>query len=289
MRRIVLGTVAAVLLAGCGAGAGKKSTALPSSVTIGIAPWTVQAGEDRIWCKTMKVPFDQTIDVSKFTIDMAPGSHHFILYRTTANLPDGFGDCPAMGNETFVVGSQNPGTFAFAYPQGLAMPLFAGEQLVLQSHYVNASNAAIQAKVDVTMDLIPHSEVTNYVETFLIPDTSFAIPPQTFGYTDGGKNQTETPGLNILSISSHMHKRGTLFTIAEIGATSSNNLFTTTTWDAPPIKVFDPPLVTDASKKLHYQCTWDNETTHTIHFGPTTEDEMCIMVVTVYPALDYAP
>ena len=286
MRKLMLAAV--LVLTGCAGGSKKAAT--PTSSAIGIEPWTVAPGEDRIWCKTMKVPVGATLDVSKFTITMTAGSHHFILYRSTSNVPDGFGACPAMNNEAFVVGSQNPGVFEFGYPAGLAMPLFSGEQLILQSHYVNASASPITAQVDVKMDLMPHSAVTDYVETFLIPDYDFTIPAGTMGYTDGGKDEPETPNLNILSISSHMHKRGVHFTIDEVdSAAVSERLFETTIWDAPPITRFDPPRPTSSSKKLHYQCTWNNETGSPIHFGPTTEDEMCIMVVTVYPALDWAP
>ena len=289
MRKVLqAASVASLLLAGCAGGS--KSSPTPTSSTIGIEPWTVAPGEDRIWCKTMKVPVGQTLDVSKFTITMAPGSHHFILYRSSSNLPDGFGACPAMNNEAFVVGSQNPGTFEFGYPEGLAMPLFSGEQLILQSHYVNASTSPITAQIDVKMDFIPHAQVTDYVETFLIVDSSFAIPAHTTGFTDGGQDQSETPGLKILSISSHMHKRGTHFTIDEVDSSAvSERLFETSVWDAPPITTFTPARPTDSTKKLHYQCTWTNETDNPIYFGPTTEDEMCIMVVTVFPALDWAP
>lgn len=281
---VFLGTGAA----GCKGSSGAK-TSQPAA--IGIEPWSVQPGEDRVWCKTMKVPVGATLDVNSFTITMAAGSHHFILYRSTDNLPDGFGDCGDMNNITFLTGSQTPGAVTNAYPAGLALPLFSGEQLILQSHYVNASTSPIEAKVDVQMTTIPHDQVTDYVQTFLIVDSSFAIPPGTTGYTDGGKDLTETPNLKILSVSSHMHKRGIHFTIDESGADMPvpERLFETTEWHAPPIATFDPPRPTSASHSLHYQCTWNNETASPIYFGPTTEDEMCIMVVTVFPALDYAP
>jgi len=61
----------------------------------------------------------------------------------------------------------------------LAMPLFAGEQLILQSHYANASGSDITGQVDVDITTIPHSQVVDYLETALVLDTGFAIPPMT--------------------------------------------------------------------------------------------------------------
>src|SRR4051812_25469811 len=153
MRRWVF-AFALLSAAGCGGGSGKSSTA-PQSVHLGIEPWTVTAGQDHIWCKTMKVPGDVTLDANSFHIKMSSGSHHFILYRSSQAYPDGFGDCPPMGGEaTFVTGSQTLDA-TYSYPPGLAMPLFAGEQLILQTHYANASGSDITGQVDVDVTTIP--------------------------------------------------------------------------------------------------------------------------------------
>ena len=66
------------------------------------------------------------------------------------------------------------------------------------------------------------------------------------------------------------------------------SLFDTTQWDAPPVTKFTPAIATQSGKHLHYQCTWTNDTNAPIVFGPTTSDEMCIMVITIFPAIDYS-
>ena len=285
-------TVAAAGLAaaaGCSDGGSSGSASPGDVVTLEMEPWQVAAGEDRIWCKTMKVPSDVTLDVSKFTITMPAGSHHFILYRSDSNVPDGFGDCDGM-DRTFVVGSQTYGEFEVAYPEGLALPLFAGEQLVLESHYSNASSDPITATVTVDLHTIAHDQVEDYLQTVLVPYSDFSIPPNTTGYVDG-MTVPEFAGYNVLSMSSHGHKRLKRFTVDRTvaGSAGTTRVYESTDWESPEITEFTPPLAGQSGNELRFECTWDNETNQPIGFGSTTEDEMCIMVLTFFPAYSYSP
>ncbi len=288
--RLAGGLFLAVVAAGCNDGPfGEEGDGGgdPQTVHLGIEPFEVAQGEDHVWCKTMKVPSDVTLDVTSVKITMAPGSHHFILYRSDNDLPDGFGDCTEMDDRLFVTGSQTP-VSEWSLPEGLALPLFAGEQLILETHYANASDGPITGEVDVELRLMPHDEVEDYIQTVLIPYTDFEIPPMTTGYVDG-MTIPEIGGYNVLSISSHTHKRATLFTIDHLTDAGTERVFTNDDWHAPPTHTFDPPLRTDSDNGWRFECTWTNETDHPIHFGTTTEDEMCIMVMTFFPAYSYSP
>lgn len=257
------------------------------ALTIGIEPWQVAPGQDQVWCKTMKAPGDGTWDVSKIRVNMTGGSHHFILYRSDVDLADGFGDCTEM-DRTFMTGSQTPGTYEVEFPEGKAMPIFGGEQLVLESHYANASTDEVTAQVTVDFFTIPHGDVEDYLQTALLSYDDFEIPPVTPDYTDGA-SISEIPGLSIWMLSSHTHKRMTNFTADRVEAGIPTRIYENDDWHAPVQTVFDPPFVGQAGNELAWSCTWNNETDQPIHFGPTTEDEMCILVATFFPALDYSP
>lgn len=289
VREIVFGLLvgSSLVVSGC---KGSEGSSAPESnvVTFGIEPFEVATGEDRIWCKTMKVPSDVTLDVRKWKITMPEGSHHFILYRSEANLPDGFGACTEMNDRVFVTASQTAGSFETEYPAGLALPLFAGEQLILETHYANATGGPITAQVEVEAHTMAHEDVTDYVQTVLAPYTDFSIPPMTNGYTDGA-SVNEAPGFKVIAMSSHTHSRATLVTIDRTVGGVTSRVFENTDWHAPVIKNFSPPLEGASGNSLRLECTWNNETDAPITFGPTTDDEMCIAVLTFYPAYSYSP
>jgi len=298
MRLISGFAVVAVLVAGCtnasspvdgdddDDGSGPDDPAL----TIGIEPWTIDPGEDAIWCKTMKVPGEpgEVFDVSKIRVNMNSGSHHFILYRSSSDLPDSFGDCTEMNDRTFITGSQTPGTFETQFPEGKAMPIFGGEQLILENHYANADTVEITGSVTVDFFTMDHADVVDYMQTLLVVYDDFVIPPSTNDYTDGD-TVSQIPGLSVWMMSSHTHKRMTNFTVDNVQAGTPTRIYENTDWHAPIQRIFDPPFVGKSGDQLAWACTWNNETVSPIVFGPTTEDEMCIMVITVFPAFDYSP
>jgi hypothetical protein len=257
------------------------------ALTIGIEPWQVEPGQDQIWCKTMKAPGTGTYDVSRIRVNMTGGSHHFILYRSDVDQADGFGACTEM-DRTFITGSQTPGTYETQFPEGKAMPIFGGEQLILESHYANAGEVDVTAQVTVDFFTIAHDDVDDYLQTALLVYDDFVIPPVTNGYLDGA-SFNEIPGLSIWMLSSHTHSRMTMFTADRVEAGIPTRIYENTDWHAPVQTVFDPPFVGKAGNELAWACTWNNETDHPIYFGPTTDDEMCILVATFFPALDYSP
>lgn len=294
MRRLVGFALLVVSAVGCAPGGGGGPLADDDdddgapALTLEIEPWSIGPGEDRLWCKTVNVPGTVTLDVSRIRVSMNEGSHHFILYRTDDDLPDGFGDCVEM-DRNFITGSQTPGTFETQFPAGKAMPLFGGEQLILESHYANASEAGITGSVKVDFFTIPHEDVDDYMQTILVPFTDFEIPPATTGHSEG-MTVPEFPGYNVWQMTSHMHKRGKLFTTTRTVSGSAPELvYSSDDWHSPELTTFSPPLAGASGNSLHFECTWDNETGQPIHHGPTTEDEMCILVLTFFPAYSYSP
>lgn len=286
MVALVAGCTNASPVAGDDDGSGPDDPAL----TIAIEPWQIAPGQDAIWCKTMKVPGEpgEVYDVSKIRVNMNSGSHHFILYRSSSDLPDSFGDCTEMNDRSFITGSQTPGTFETQFPEGKAMPIFGGEQLILENHYANADTVEITGSVTVDFFTIDHSDVDDYMQTALLVYDNFAIPPVTNDHMDGD-SINQIPGLSIWMLSSHTHSRMTNFTADKIEAGIPTRIYENTDWHAPVQTIFDPPFLGKAGDQLSWTCTWNNETDAFIYFGPTTADEMCILVATFFPALDYSP
>jgi len=61
-------------------------------------------------------------------------------------------------------------------------------------------------------------------------------------------------------------------------------LVVTTSWEHPTVRWFDEgALRLDAGEGLRFTCAWDNPDDHEVHFGVTSEDEMCFVTGYFYP------
>ena len=230
-------------------------------------------------------PGQGTLDVHSFHITMTSGGP---TSSSTSRTPP----CPtASVCPRWATSSSSPARsrriLTSTYPDGLAIPLKAGDQLILQSHYVNASTDTIHGQVDVDMDLMTRTSPTTSRRS-LTGRRNLTVR----------RRRTDTPTaartLRKIRRSTYFRSARTCTSAAFISRSTrwkarrwSTVFLDTTDWHAPPITTFQPAPLGVAGRSFHYQCTWNNETTHPIYFGPTTEDEMCIMVVTVYPAPDF--
>ena len=89
-------------------------------------------------------------------------------------------------------------------------------------------------------------------------------------------------------MTSHGHKRLTDFQIYTADTTSGadvTKLYESTNWHEPVEQNWPDasPLVTTANEGFRFQCTWNNETANPVVYGPSVENEMCIMGAGYYP------
>src|SRR5262249_21406793 len=83
---------------------------------------------------------------------------------------------------------------------------------------------------------------------------------------------------------SHTHKLGQTFHISYFdGTTVGDELYRNDNWQAPPLKVLDPPIQIPAGQGFEFRCDYFNTTNQTVHDGYTSADEMCHMFVTYTP------
>ena len=123
---------------------------------------------------------------------------------------------------------------------------------------------------------------------------SGGILPFHTGVTEGDWVNPESPGVCLVDLTSHMHKRGILFTEEyPVGS----QIYTNSDWDHPYVLGFPSPLWIPQNDVIHYECTHDNGFSNPndvkrntngipakLHFGLSADDEMCIM-----PGLYFVP
>ncbi|XWW45870.1 hypothetical protein JYG30_24690 [Fibrella sp. USSR17] len=231
------------------------------------------------------------IYVNRFTVNMRPGSHHFIAYdfENKANLPqtdvvrdlrlpDGSLNLLTalqMSNHTYLMGSPNA-SFEYKFPEGAALQIPANASFDLNVHYVNKGQTISKGEAYINIYTTPKAAVTKVVKTINMSNTSLSIPAnsrKTFT-----KSFTVSKPSLVLMLTSHMHKLGEKFVIKiKGGARDGEIVYTTTDWEHPDVINFATPIQLAKGEGLTSEITYNNTTAKAVEFGLTSADEMGII------------
>lgn len=251
-----------------------------NTLKISIPTHTVQPG-DNFDCYYTDTKLDRDIYVNRSTGQQGQGGHHITIYYATVEQTPNHHTCiDAEMAELRQVGAAgtNKGDGVTDLPPGIAVEIPAGKQLVVQTHYINATAGALDVQDEITVHLLPREQVTRFVQSFAVVDGTFEIPPRSqYSRTATCKVPKD---LSLIMALGHMHERGTHYKLEHLDA-NGNFLDTVIDqdWDPsytshPPTSRWDPntPYKLVAGEKLRQTCTWNNESDTKVLF-PT---EMCI-------------
>jgi len=130
---------------------------------------TVPGGGELHQCQYVKLPTTTEINAVTFAHQYSPGSHHFLVYRTSlteipADMTGQYdctnGDEPVMKPTTGIIYAAQSASGTFPLPAGVGLKMPAGEILMLQAHYINAKKTPIEASVQMGLDTAPASSIT---------------------------------------------------------------------------------------------------------------------------------
>ncbi|HVK39471.1 MAG TPA: hypothetical protein VNA88_13110 [Candidatus Kapabacteria bacterium] len=241
-----------------------------------------------------------TVFVNRLETKMRSGSHHLVLYSFPSSTPSG--TLPrldeirdlhkpdgttnsalfdAMGYHQFVGGAMAQYQ-DYRFPPGVALALPPGMRVDVNSHYVNPSSTVMTGEAFANFFTVDRSEVQKLARPLFLNHQEFALPPGT--RTTVRKTFTMPRTRTIFLLTSHMHKRGERFAIRIAGGPRNGELvYESTNWSHPPVVILnDNPIVLNAGEGLTSEVTYYNETTETIRFGLTSEDEMDIIFAYYY-------
>ncbi len=253
-----------------------------SGFQIHLPPFAIQPNSEREIYFMKRSPNATDVYVTKFEVEMRGHSHHFILYRNSNNsVPEGVVRefDPTMADFlglSFQLGSQEA-SFSYAFPEGVALRLPARSQLDLNSHYVNPGSTPTEGEVYVNVHT-QNEAPARLAESFLYSDPDLYLPANQIT-THTGFVPAQSTDVDLLMLSSHMHKHGTLFRLyKDGGADHGKLLYENNRWDMPKVLTFNPPLRFNKGERLRYEVTYNNTTSQPLRFGFTSEDEMCVVV-----------
>jgi hypothetical protein len=247
-----------------------------------------------------KYELDLPADLEVTRLDMAIGtfSHHFILYDFNtggdANIPHGLRLGADHSNIGLVAAVQEPTDLKL--PEGTAF--FWDDQLVLDlnAHYINYSATAVyQAEVYLNVYTQETGTAAQEMITELISNLGIFIPndgdPVSFSQTinpDAGE-------IYLWGLMGHTHQYGTGYKAYErLGGGSENLIYDGACpngvpgcispffdYQHIPMRYFEPlrPIMMSPERGIRHEASWLNNGPEPVGFGPTSEDEMMVMVV----------
>lgn len=261
------------------------------TLTTGIGPIPVAAGQELTECIVIPLNNTEDVVVNGFDINLAPGSHHLIVYLTddTEALTP-FACTPfagiALGTDTpLVLANKLQETWTF--PSGVAQDVPAQAMVKIEAHYINASANAIQGMGSVVFHAVPKASAPPYQPaSFIFWGTSHIDIPPNGTFQTPQLFQQGIHGTQLTSITTHQHELGTgiqAWASAQQGD-MSNRIADDLDWANPSWRLLAPSFAFNGTSGLTFQCSWANTTSQTVTFGESALDEMCFVGGYYYPA-----
>lgn len=302
LHRALLPLFAALSLAACVGELDTGAVDTEGFTTLVSADWSLPAGAEGYACILYTVPADTY--VVAFDPIIPNGTHHSVLASIDDNdesaphYPDGFylgsGHLTDLGPATWCTGftsgshllyGSGVGTVGAALPTGIAVELAAGQQVILNLHLYNATDARLDGRSGVRVRAVDRAQVEHVAEAQLMGPIVLNIPPRVVDHRVTGTCTLAGEPIHAIAITPHMHTRGVhLKTEVRRGATMSTVFDEDYDFDNQIATALNPVVDLQPGDQVVTTCTFDNPGDTMIGFGESTTDEMCFSGVMYWPA-----
>ncbi len=254
------------------------------------------SGNEVEYYQKWELDLTQNVEVNRIDHIISQYSHHFIIYNfnspsNATNIPAGLRLNANHANISLVSAVQERTDLKL--PARTAYKWQKDRVLDLNSHYINYSaNQVYKAEAFINVYTQPIGTAKQEMFATLIPNTNISIP---------NNNQTYTAEASFIylgkvyvwGLMGHTHKYGTGYKIFK---RLPNNTKGELMYDAScpngvpgcaspffdyqhiPMRYFQPLAPVDLSTGFIHQATWKNSGDKTLTFGPTSDDEMMVMI-----------
>lgn len=287
--------LAVFLLASCSSGSSGSqspaSSAAPYTETVSVGPIDVAAGVETTVCIVVPFGASEDVVVNSIDVNLAPGSHHLIVYKTTSTpRTTPFPCVPFAG---IALGMDVPLVFAnreqvtWTFPTGIGQDVAANTYVKIEAHYINATATDLQGHGEVTFHTTPKASSPPYqpADFTFWGSTKIDIPPNATAST-GKLFQSGIAGTHLISITTHQHRLGTDVSVWESSASGQTDtqIAHDTDWANPSWGLLSPKYDFDGTNGLTYECDWTNTTDQSVAFGESALNEMCFIGGYYYPS-----
>jgi hypothetical protein len=253
--------------------------------TINVGPLPVSKGSQAVYCTNIHLGNPTAIDVIGFNSVQTLGGHHVILMVNKTDQPD---SAPTTCGQSTAVDPKNGSMIyisqvaqdAQRYPPQVGMSLQANASLMVQVHYLDATNMDLQVSTTIQVLAAATGTVSIPAAPLLYYAAQFSVPPGQSTVTTSC-TMTNAQPYQFFMLAGHMHSHGTDLQInyTPVGG-SSSKIYETATWDSPQEENFSPALAVPSGSQFSWTCDYNNTTTTTVN----DPNEMCAILGNYYPA-----
>lgn len=243
--------------------------------------WTVPPGSEDYLCVRHTV--EEDLLVAAFEAINPVGTHHTLLTAGPPDVPDGIAPCDAGTNHRISLYGSGVGTNPMVFPDGVAVRIPAGTQLLLNLHLFNTSAEPLSGTSGTRFRRLDEDDLVEEAEGILAGTVALEIPP---GATTTHEGTCEmSHDVTVFALSPHMHQIGTHMRIFAERAGGEEILLHDAPYDFDEqLYYMIEPLRLSEGERVRIECTHENPTERTIRFGDGSEDEMCLAGIYRYPA-----
>jgi len=265
-----------------------------NGIQLHVPPVELQPGEERERCLYLPTTLAADAWVSRISMVARDGLHHAMLVKAPEErtdeeecfgLPEALMEDYLNVPEPVFASSTQVTEDSVTFPDGVALPLAAGQPMMVNYHLLDTTDAPLTGELWFNLEFLEEGATPEAARLYVMANiTAIDVPAQ------GEQTLTTTctfpADANVLSLTPHMHAHGRSFEADLVRGGDVTPLLSTTGWSNPETTWFDPGLTVSAGDGVRFTCAYTNDGDTAITFGPTADDEMCMLFGYHWPAED---
>ena len=252
--------------------------------TLVIGSWEIPPNKEIYHCVRMTLPKDISIGAVRA---LSPrGTHHTLLtIADDTSMADGESPCDAGTNGTQEIAGSGVGTNDFSLPDGVAITLKAGQQLLLNLHLFNTTDEPIRGTSGTLIKLLAADEVQHHAEGVLAGTVTLDLPPG--AKTTQRGTCTVQDDVTLVAAAPHMHQLGTYQKAVAHSSVQGDVVLRDGPYSFDEQLIYALPELIEmkTGDKIDVECTYENTTDQAVKFGNGSLAEMCFTGLYWYPAM----
>lgn len=252
----------------------------PRIETLLSSTWTIPPGSEIYICE--RKTFTEDTYVHAFYPIEPPGTHHNVVSLENSGVPDGQSPCDVNTNGPTLVYADGLGTTGIVMPEGVAIKIPAGQQLLFNLHLFNTDDAELTGTSVLNGEIMDAADVVHEAQILLAGKATGLVVPT--GVSTQTGRCTMTQETTVFAVLPHMHQLGTHMTATGMPASGPVVMLDADySFDDQTYHPLATPVVFQAGEYMDIACTYNNTTGVEQVFGESSNDEMCFTATYLYP------
>lgn len=247
------------------------------------AAWESEPGDEFYLCVRFTVP--EATMVGAFSGKNPTGTHHTMLsVSDSADMPDGTTRCTSFDAGVRNIAATSYGDPDYYFPEGVAIDLKPGEQLLLNMHLFNPTSSTLKGVSGTLAKTMEADDVKHLAEGVLAGPIYLDIPATGQPVTQSG-NCTIDYDSTVFSVTPHMHQLGHHMKAVAHSSIAGEAVLFDGDYDFDDQRMYNLPnhVPMKAGDSISVECTYVNDRTESVTWGEGSASEMCFAGLYRYP------